>query len=119
MNTDYREICIRSLQWARSDNYTGYSKFDALNSPVLRFLGSKSRFLRGGFVFALSRTPLNVRGLLGVQKKQNPKGLALFARTCFNLYKTTQDESFRDEGLELLGVLLGISRRKDYSGHCW
>lgn len=119
MNTDYREICIRSLQWARDSSYTGYSKFDALNSPVLRFLGSKSRFLRGGFVFALSRAPLNVRGLLGVQKKQNPKGLALFARTCFNLYKTTQDGSFRDEGLRLLDVLLGISRRKDYSGHCW
>ena len=39
------DVCIRSLEWARLRNYRGYSKFDALNSPLLRAVSKKSRLL--------------------------------------------------------------------------
>lgn len=119
MVNDYCRICIRSLSWARQHNFTGYSKFDALNSPLLRGLAGKSRFLRAGFVFGVSRSPVNIRPLLFVRKKQNPKGLGLFARAYFNMFEITGDESFKDQGLRLLDILLDLSRRDDYSGHCW
>lgn len=119
MKPEYENICIGALGWAREQDYKGYSKFDALNSPLLAWLAGGCRFLRGGFVFGMSRMPVNLRPLLFVRKKQNPKGLALFARSYFNLYEINGDESFKEEGLRLLEVLLGLSKREKYSGHCW
>ena len=117
--TEYLKICDASLQWARRRDYRGYSKFDALNSPLLRAVSCKSSFLRKGFVFAVSRSPVNIRPLLGVQKKQNPKGLALFARAYLNLYALTGYDEHRQEALALLERLLTISQRPHFSGHCW
>jgi len=119
MEPEYKKICIDALGWAREQDYKGYSKFDALNSPLLAKLAGRSRLLRGGFVFGMSRMPVNLRPLLFVPKNQNPKGLALFARAYFNLYEITGDESFKEEGLRLLDVLSGLSQREKYSGHCW
>ncbi len=119
MRAEYIDICSRSLNGAKQQNYCGYSKFDALNSPVLWALAARSRFLRAGFVFAVSRSPINIRPLLFVRKKQNPKGLGLFARAYFNLYQATNDSSLKDEGLRLLKTLLTLSRRDEFSGHCW
>ena len=119
MKPEYKNICIGALGWAREQDYKGYSKFDALNSPLLAWLAGGCRFLRGGFVFGMSRMPVNLRPMLFVRKKQNPKGLALFARSYFNLYEITGDESFKEEGLRLLEVLSGLSKREKYSGHCW
>ena len=113
------QIALRSLHWAKSQNYQGYSKFDALNSPILELISRKSRFLRKAFTFALSRSPLNIRPLLLVQKKQNPKGLALFAAANLNLYKITHDETLKTEALHLLNILLNLSKKNDFSGHCW
>ena len=113
------DVCIRSLEWARFRNYRGYSKFDALNSPLLMAVSEKSHFLRSAFVFGMSRMPVNIRPLFFVQKKQNPKGLALFARAYLNLYRPTGNGFFKDEGLRLLKILLGISKLNEYSGHCW
>ena len=117
--TDYLKRCESSLDWARKRQFRGYSKFDALNSPLLRFLSCKSTFLRKAFVFAVSRTPINIRPLLGVQKKQNPKGLALFARSYLNLYELTGNENHKAQANELLALLLTISQKNKFSGHCW
>ena len=119
MNKEYVDICLRSLEWARRRNYTGYSKFDALNSPLLRTMSGNSRMLRSGMVFGMSRMPINIRPALLVGQGQNPKGLALFARAYFNMYQVLGDEGLKEEGLRLLDVLLGLSQRDKYSGHCW
>lgn len=118
MNTNYLDICFRSLDWARNKNFKGYSKFDALNSPILRFLAGNSRFLRSSYVFGISRLPINIRSLLFVKKKQNPKGLALFARSYFNLYQTTKNDSLKEHALDLLEILLNLSEKDNRSGHC-
>jgi hypothetical protein len=117
--TDYLKICESSLEWARKRQYKGYSKFDALNSPLLLAISCKSAFLRKAFVFGLSRFPINIRPLLGVRRKQNPKGLALFARTYLNLFELTRQTEFQQEAFFLLDLLLEISQKDKYSGHCW
>lgn len=113
------EICERSLHWAQERHYTGYSKFDALNSPLLSLMANRSYYVRAGLTFALSRMPINIRPFLLVKKKQNPKGLSLFARAYFNLWHNTHENKFWEEGLHMLDMLLGISQREHYSGHCW
>ena len=72
--TDYLKICESSLEWALKQQYRGYSKFDALNSPLLWAVSCKSSFLRKAFVFGLSRSPVNIRPLLFVRKNKTPKG---------------------------------------------
>ncbi len=117
--TEYLAVCQRSLEWARLRDFKGYSKFDALNSPVLRLLSARSRFLRSAFVFGLSRCPVNLRPLLGVKKGRNPKGLALFARTYLNLFELTGERRFKQQAVELLEMLLRVSQVRRFSGHCW
>ncbi len=119
MATDILKTCSKSLLWAQNQDYKGYSKFDALNSPILRIGTRYSTFLRKAVTFANSRMPVNVRGVLGVQKKQNPKGLALFARSYFNLFRLTDNRDFLDEAERILKILLEVSREKDFSGHSW
>ncbi len=116
---EYLKICDQALQWAQVRNYKGYGKFDALKSPLLLTLSMNKRLLRGGFIYLISRMPINLRPALFVAKTQNPKGLALFAMSNFNLYKITNDSSYLKEGLHLLDMLFDVSSYRDYSGHCW
>ena len=119
METKYLQICQEAFNWARQRDFRGYSKFDALNSPFLWFLSAHSVFLRKAFVFALSRSPVNIRPLLSVRKKQNPKGLALFARCALNLYTLTGQEEYKHQAGKLIELLLTISQKDKFSGHCW
>jgi len=88
----YKQILLTALDWAEKNNYSGYSKFDALNSPILRKLCGNSTLARSVFVYLNSRSPINVRPFIFVEKRQNPKGLALFARSYFNLYNLTNNK---------------------------
>lgn len=96
------EICERSLRWAQERHYTGYSKFDALNSPLLSLIANRSYYVRAGFTFGLSRMPINIRPFLLVKKKQNPKGLSLFARAHFNMWHNTHEKNSGKKDYELL-----------------
>jgi len=116
---DYLAACKKAVEWAEARNFTGYSKFDALNSPLLHWIAGRRRLLRAGFIYAVSRAPLNIRPVLGVRKRQNPNGLALFALAYFNLYRIHADQAYLTKGLELLKVLEPLSQVSRYSGHCW
>src|SRR5262249_49110775 len=60
-------------------DYAGYSKFDALNSPLLNTLSFGINPLRWAYSQAVYRFPVNIRPLLGVKRGVNPKALGLFA----------------------------------------
>ncbi len=113
------KILKHALKWAESEKFRGYSKFDALSSPFLYLISIKWKFLRHLFIYLMSRSPINLRPFFGVQKKHNPKGLALFSRTYFNLYKYSGDKVNLLKGLKILLLLLKYSQRKRFSGHCW
>lgn len=75
----------RVLEWSRERDYAGHSKHDALNSPFLSAVTLKNKILRLVAIQALMRFPWNVRGLFGVPKLRNPKGIGLFAHALLDL----------------------------------
>ena len=119
MTEKYKSVVIEGLNWAEKNKYCGYSKFDALNSPMLEFISKNSRLIRGAFIYLNSRMPINIRPILLVKKYQNPKGLALFIRSYFNLYNLSGDKIYFKKAIELIDILLSISQVKYFSGHCW
>ncbi len=117
--TAYLSACQTALRWAEAHDYKGYSKFDALNSPLLKKIAGNRFLPRAGFTYLVSRSPVNVRPLLGVEKRQNPKGLALFARAYFNLAQVKGNERLVAHGEQLLELLSTLSQKEQYKAHCW
>jgi len=116
--SQYFEICKNVLAFAEAENYSGYSKFDALNSPILKVICRDNRYLGGGVTLVVNKSPVNVRRVLLVKKSRNPKGIALFIRAYLNLYQLTQ----RDEYLKKAELCLEWLRQNaipGYSGPCW
>lgn len=115
-----------TLQYARERNYAGYSKFDGLESPLMRALTLGTRYGRLFWQQAVKySTPFNIRPLLGVRKVRNPKGIALFARASLVAGALWQDEALLKEGKALLDWLLEhnsqyfLGQNKPYAGKCW
>lgn len=102
----YFDILINVLKTAKLQNYSGYSKYDALNSPFLYFLSSKNSWLRLFFTQIVMRSPVNLRPLLGVKKGINPKGMALFGKAYLLLYEKTHNKKFLNEATLLINWLL-------------
>lgn len=104
--TKYEELLRDVLNSAQAQDYAGYSKYDALNSPVLRSLSLNNKWLRLLFTQAVKCCPFNIRPLFCVRKSRNPKGIALFARANLSLYEKTGEQSVLQEAESLLQWLL-------------
>jgi hypothetical protein len=105
-DTRAQSVCLRALEWAERQDYRGYSKHDALSSPLLRTLSLGLKWGRIGWIQLVMRSPLNLRPLLGVPKRRNAKGIALFARAWLNLYELTGRDEYREKAENLLNWLL-------------
>lgn len=119
-NTDgiYFDACNRVLDYSRAQDYNGFDKFDALNSPVIRAMTLNNKWLRGGAVQLVNKSPFNIRPLLGVQRTKSPKAMTLFARAYFNLYMYRGKNGYLDAGKWCLDWLIKNSA-KGYSGLSW
>ncbi len=102
----WQTILTDVLDNAERQDYSGYSKFDALNSPRLNRLTFNNKWLRLLFTQIVKASPLHIRPLLGVEKSRNPKGIALFARAYFSLFEQTGDATFLARGEALLAWLI-------------
>lgn len=118
MHYDYLNILKSTLANAKSKNYAGYSKFDALNSPLINFLSFNNSWLRFAWTQFIKICPFNSRPLFGVQISRNPKGIALFARAYLSLYEKTGEGKFLDEAENLLTWLFN-NRCIDEKEFCW
>lgn len=103
---DAQRVLTEVLARAEAQNYSGYSKFDALNSPLLSRLSFGNKWLRLIYTQAVKASPLHIRPLLGVAKSRNPKGIALFARAYFHVYQQTGDARYLEKGEQLVQWLL-------------
>ena len=112
------KILTSVLDAAHEKDYSGYSKFDALNSPFLNALSFNNKWLRLAFTQAVKESAINLRPLFGVKKSRNPKGIALFARAYLSLYKTTGSEEYLDRAEELVRWLLE-NPSAGYRNLCW
>ncbi|MCI5225316.1 MAG: hypothetical protein D3918_01345 [Candidatus Electrothrix sp. AX2] len=106
MEYKVKNILTDVLSAAENQDYSGYSKFDALNSPFLKGLTLNNKWLRFFFTQLVKEMPVNVRPLLHIKKSRNPKGIALFARAYFFLYQLTSDAAYLEKGEALLQWLL-------------
>ncbi len=63
------ENCIEEmLSYIESTDYAGYDPYDALNSPLIKLVSSKSKYLRIAFTQFFRRCPVNLRPILGIKK---------------------------------------------------
>ncbi|MCS7245351.1 MAG: delta-aminolevulinic acid dehydratase [candidate division WOR-3 bacterium] len=98
------------LKYAKLEGFKGYDPYDALNSPILKFLGF-NKYLRILFTQTIKHLPFNLRKLLLIKKDYNPKGIGLF----LSVFSKLQDiENY----YILRNLLLNLSS-KGYSGYCW
>jgi rhamnogalacturonyl hydrolase YesR len=113
-----RQACTAVLTFSKRENYQGYGKHDALNSPLLKALAFGNRWLRLLAIQSVMRCPVNIRPLLGVSRYRNPKGIALFARSYLNLYRIENQGNHLDLARSLFAWLEQVSVQ-GYSGLCW
>jgi hypothetical protein len=109
------------LSMARTDGFAGADPFDGLNSKVLKFFPAFKKSLFGLIwiqIFKLS--PLNFRPLLGVPKKRNPKGIALFILGLLADFERTSDKVYLDEAIDLANWLLTQQcDQSEWKHDCW
>jgi len=99
-------------------DFSGYDPYDALNSPFLRFLSRKSKWVRIAFMQLLRRCSVNLRPLFGIRKGHNPKGIGLFLSNYAKLYAVEKKPEYLEK-IDYLLSLLEKLRSKGYSGNCW
>jgi hypothetical protein len=100
------DILFHVLEQVKKKDYSGWEKFDALNSPFLRFISLNSAWLRFLYIQGVKEMPFNIRPVFGVRKTRNQKGMALFARAYLFLYETTGNKEYLDEAERLIAWLL-------------
>ncbi len=120
-NNKYNSSLLRVLRYSNDKNYAGYSKFDALNSPILEKLTRNNYIYRTLATHIVNRIPCNIRPILRVQKSRNPKGIANFIKAYCNLYRMTPLTEYLNEIETLSDWLLENHSNKDkkYHGICW
>jgi hypothetical protein len=116
--SDVEASLRRTLAFARAQDYVGYGKHDALNSPLVKSLTLDRASLRVLAIQLVMRSPVNLRPMLGVKKYRNPKGIALFVRSYLNLYRWGRRPEDLQEASNLLAWLEEI-RIRGWSGPCW
>jgi hypothetical protein len=115
---DAKSAAGKLLAYCRANDWAGYDPYDALNSKAftaLPFLNFK--LPRLVLTQALKRSPINIRRLLLIPKKQNPKAIGLFLSAILKLSKAgvTNEEGLIEMMIERLIAL----RSQGVSYWCW
>jgi rhamnogalacturonyl hydrolase YesR len=112
------EVVDGLLAYVESADYAGYDPYDALNSPVIRLVGCKSKWARIASTQFLRRCPVNLRPVLGIRKGHNPKGIGLFLWGYAKLFRIHPDQHYLDSIRRLLDLLV-LLRSNGASGNAW
>ena len=99
---DTERILTRLLDVAKAAQYCGWDKHDGLLSPLLRATCSWSRLTRLAAIQLVTRSPWNLRPMLGIPLTRNPKGAGLFARANLLAAPFLGDPSRATEAASLL-----------------
>jgi len=91
-----KTVTLKLLAYCRANNWAGYDPYDALNSPVIKYLPFLNlRLPRIALTQVLKKNPINLRPLLLIPKTENPKAIALFLMAFLKLRRLglLEDES--------------------------
>ena len=109
------------LNKLREEDFNGYDPFDFLNSKIFQLTPFKySKWFRLAWIQLGKHLPLNLRPLLLVPKKRNPKGIGLIISGLIQDYNRTNDTQYLNEARSLAEWLL--TQRCDHSKwtySCW
>lgn len=98
---------VRRLSAAlEREDFAGRDPYDALSSPALRRV-ARGRLARGAAIQALRRSPVDLRGVLGVPKRRHAKGLALCVSAYARLARLEPDGPWRALAVSLADDLAG------------
>ncbi|WP_245748906.1 hypothetical protein [Oceanisphaera psychrotolerans] len=120
MNT-LTNLNSRLLDAIRGEQFAGYDPFDSLNSTLLQATPLKNNeWVRLAWLQLGKRSPINLRPLLRVPKKRNPKGVGLFILGLLEDYRRTGEQQYLSEAKELGDWLLTQQSPRDQWQHsCW
>src|SRR5690606_7605588 len=109
------------LNSIRAEQFAGYDPFDALNSRLLKATPLyRSEWVRLAWLQLGKRSPINLRPLLCVPKKRNPKGVGLFISGLLEDYRRTGEARYLGGARELADWLLSQrSSAAEWSHSCW
>lgn len=109
------------LHSIQADDFTGYDPFDSLNSTLLQATPLyRNEWVRLAWLQLGKRSPINLRPLLRVPKKRNPKGVGLFISGLLQDYRRTGAAEYLLQARELAAWLL--TQRSDlqqWQHSCW
>jgi mannose/cellobiose epimerase-like protein (N-acyl-D-glucosamine 2-epimerase family) len=118
LDSEVEATTLELLAYCRSENWAGYDPYDALNSPLFKALPIlNSRLPQIALTQLMKRSPINLRGLALIPKKQNPKALALFLSALLKLRAARVGES--EELARHMVQLLKQSRSPGQDYWCW
>ncbi|MBN1351295.1 delta-aminolevulinic acid dehydratase [candidate division KSB1 bacterium] len=106
------------IHYVEAEGYAGYDPYDAMNSPILRWLSFNNRWLRISFTQALRRLPWNLRPVLLINKGLNPKALGLFLSGYTRLLALFKEKE-TEKKIRWLFEKLGMLQSRGFSGACW
>ena len=112
------DALLSLLEYIEGENFQGYDPHDALNSPILKKLSRKSKWLRIVFTQLFRRIPLNLRPFFGVRTGYNPKGIGLILSSYANLYRVYERDYYLKQ-IRYFADWLIENPTEGYSGHCW
>jgi len=110
---------IQKLQhFAEARDYMGYDPYDALNSPLARFLSFRTKYGRIALTQFFRRFPINLRLVLLTPKGYNPMAIGLFLWGQAKLHLIERKAKYL-ETISHLFDLLDELKSPEHSGNCW
>ncbi|WP_133645652.1 aspartate-semialdehyde dehydrogenase [Paraburkholderia flava] len=96
------DILEALIAQCRESDYAGYDPFDGLNSGLFRYSGlGRLPVASIAWLQLHKRSPINLRGLIGVPRQRNPKGIALIILGLLQREQRTRDGMSLKEAEEL------------------
>jgi hypothetical protein len=105
-------------KWIETEKNKGYDPYDALNSPLLKFLTFGNKKISQGWVQINKLCPINFRPFLGIPKALNPKGIGVFLSTYSKRYIAIQNAADLEQA-DFFAKWLLENASDGYHGFCW
>jgi hypothetical protein len=118
MDNEVQAALLSLHAYCRDNDWTGYEPYDALNSKIVKALPFLNfRFPQLVLTQGLKRSPINVRKLLLIPKKPNPKPTAVFLSSFLKLSRIGMTD-FKDDIGHMIDRLISL-RAPGVSYWCW
>lgn len=111
------ESLERLGKWVEASSYRGYEPFDGLSSP-LRVLTFGNLFLDRLLMQIVRQSPLNLRPLFGITKKESTKGRGYMAWGYLIMHQVTGLTDYKEKAIDCLRWLDRHKAQK-YTHHSW